>query len=203
MRLEAFRLEPSQWGLNVQPPLSGSPSNFQVYAALLKPHDRIMALDLPYGGKFSHGYQIGSGRCVIFGIFELTLGYEDRIELETSQVLFYGTTADIGIYLIVYVNNMEVVDLLKFINSDLTWNTVKKSHKTRRPRRPGASNKVQNAVVSDYEKVLSLILYFLLAVWLAILGQHFVEAVVDVLIKKRILLLESPFLSGVCMPEFS
>lgn len=80
---------------------------------------------------------------------------------------------------------MDVVDLLKFINSDLTWNTVKKGHRTRRPRRPGASNTVQDTVASDYEKS-----------GVAILGQHFAEAVVDVPIKKRILLLESPSLSG-------
>lgn len=48
--LQAFRLDPEKWGVNVQP-YSGSPANFAAFTALLKPHDRLMGLDLPDGGQ--------------------------------------------------------------------------------------------------------------------------------------------------------
>ncbi|KAH9712603.1 serine hydroxymethyltransferase 1 [Citrus sinensis] len=93
--LEAFRLDPEKWGVNVQS-LSGSPSNFQVYTALLKPHDRIMALDLPHGGHLSHGYQTDTKKISAVSIFFETMpyrlnestGYIDYDQLEKSATLF-------------------------------------------------------------------------------------------------------------------
>eukprot|EP00271_Cylindrocystis_brebissonii_P000131 TRINITY_DN1017_c0_g1_i1.p1 TRINITY_DN1017_c0_g1~~TRINITY_DN1017_c0_g1_i1.p1 ORF type:complete len:593 (-),score=111.00 TRINITY_DN1017_c0_g1_i1:683-2215(-) len=93
--LEAFRLNPAEWGVNVQS-LSGSPSNFQVYTALLKPHDRIMALDLPHGGHLSHGYQTDTKKISAVSVYFETMPYRldestgliDYDQLEKTAVLF-------------------------------------------------------------------------------------------------------------------
>ena len=55
--LELFKLDPEEWGVNVQP-YSGSVANFAVYTALLSPRDALMGLDLPSGGHLTHGYAV-------------------------------------------------------------------------------------------------------------------------------------------------
>ena len=53
--LQAFRLSPEDWHVNVQP-YSGSPANLAAIIALCKPHDRIMGLSLSSGGHLTHGF---------------------------------------------------------------------------------------------------------------------------------------------------
>ena len=72
--LEVFRLDPEQWGVNVQP-LSGSPANFAVYTALVEPHGRIMGLDLPDGGHLSHGFMTPTKKISATSVFFESMPY--------------------------------------------------------------------------------------------------------------------------------
>ncbi|CCX31350.1 serine hydroxymethyltransferase-domain-containing protein [Pyronema domesticum] len=104
--LEAFRLDSSKWGVNVQP-LSGSPANLYVYGALLRPHERIMGLDLPHGGHLSHGYQTPTKKISKISEYFETLPYrldpvtglidydalEKMAEIYRPKIIVAGATA--------------------------------------------------------------------------------------------------------------
>ncbi|XP_010553405.1 PREDICTED: serine hydroxymethyltransferase 3, chloroplastic [Tarenaya hassleriana] len=81
--LAAFHLDATKWGVNVQP-LSGSPANFEVYTAILNPHDRIMGLDLPHGGHLSHGFMTAKRRVSGTSIYFESMPY--RLDESTGLV---------------------------------------------------------------------------------------------------------------------
>lgn len=72
--LSTFGLSPDKWGVCLQP-YSGAPANFMIYTALLRPHDRIMGLDLPHGGHLSHGYQTRTKKISMVSNFFEVLPY--------------------------------------------------------------------------------------------------------------------------------
>ncbi|OEU07082.1 serine hydroxymethyltransferase [Fragilariopsis cylindrus CCMP1102] len=93
--LEAFQLDPEEWGVNVQS-LSGSPANFQVYTALLQTHERILSLDLPHGGHLSHGFQTPTKKISAVSRYFESMPYQldpstgtiDYDQMEKSAELF-------------------------------------------------------------------------------------------------------------------
>lgn len=102
--LDAFGLDPEEWGVNVQP-LSGSPANFAVYTALVEPHGRIMGLYLPDGGHLSHGFMTNQKRVsatsVYFESFPYKLdpatGLINYDELEANAKLFLPSMIIAGV----------------------------------------------------------------------------------------------------------
>ncbi|MDE2038234.1 MAG: serine hydroxymethyltransferase [Patescibacteria group bacterium] len=99
--LALFKLSPHEWHVNVQP-LSGSPANVAVYAALVPPGGKIMGMSLDHGGHLTHGHKVSaSGKFwsqVPYGIDPVTetLNYDQLREMaikEAPAVVVSGYTA--------------------------------------------------------------------------------------------------------------
>lgn len=83
--LQAYRLNPENWGVNVQS-YSGSPANFAAYTALIKPGEKIMGLDLYCGGHLTHGFQTETKKISATSLYFQSKSY--KISEETGLIDF-------------------------------------------------------------------------------------------------------------------
>lgn len=85
---------------NLQP-YSGSPANQAVYFALCQPHDKVMGMNLLYGGHLTHGWKVNFSGMFYDAIQYTTdkdgfLDYnaiEDMVKKEKPKLVFVGATA--------------------------------------------------------------------------------------------------------------
>ena len=87
--METFGLNSEEWGVNVQP-YSGSTANWCAYVGLLKPHDRIMGLDLPSGGHLTHGYQTDKIKISATSVFFESMPYR----VDSNGIIDYDQLAE-------------------------------------------------------------------------------------------------------------
>ncbi len=99
--LKLFKLNADEWHVNVQP-LSGSPANLAVYAALVPQGGKIMGMSLDHGGHLTHGHKVSfTGKIwtqIPYGIDSVTetINYDQMLELavrERPNVIVAGYTA--------------------------------------------------------------------------------------------------------------
>lgn len=99
--LKLFGLHENEWHVNVQP-LSGSPANLAVYAALVPQGGKVMGMSLDHGGHLTHGHKVSvTGKVwtqIPYGIDPVTevLNYDQLLEQATREkpnMIITGYTA--------------------------------------------------------------------------------------------------------------
>lgn len=131
--LELFKLDPEEWGVNVQP-YSGSPANFAVYTAIVEPHGRIMGLDLPDGGHLTHGFFTPKTKVSATSIFFESMPYKvdpatgliDYDALEKSANLFKPKLIVAGISC--YSRNLDYARFRQVADINGSWLMADMAH---------------------------------------------------------------------------
>jgi glycine hydroxymethyltransferase len=96
---------------NVQPH-SGSQANAAVYAALLKPGDKILALSLNEGGHLTHGFHLNFSGQMYHG-FSYTLNSETEM-LDYDDILRIATIVQPKIIVTGYSAYSRIIDFKRF-----------------------------------------------------------------------------------------
>ncbi|MEK7673657.1 MAG: serine hydroxymethyltransferase [Patescibacteria group bacterium] len=101
LALEVFKLNPKNWGVNVQA-YSGSPANLAAYLALMNPGDKLLGFSLSSGGHLTHGHSASAvGKLFNARQYEIDkktgrIDYKKLEELARSfkpKVIVSGTTS--------------------------------------------------------------------------------------------------------------